>query len=303
MTVYKPKNNFIKQSLGERAFDAFNVLFMLLVIAVMLLPFLHVLNVSISSGSQSLTKGFFLLPRGQINFTGYVAVFKDPTLFRSFLNTITYCVGALFFTLFFTALTAYPLSVKDFILKRFVTLFLTITMFFSGGLIPTYLLIRKLHLMDKIWVMMIPFCVGAWNVILFRTFFSGIPSELREAAIMDGASEFYVLFRVYFPLSKAIFATIGLFTVVGTWNDWFTALLYLNNSKMYPIQMVLRKLIFNTNAITLDPWIMAELAKKSFTSQNIIMATIIVTILPILCVYPFLQKYFVKGVFIGSIKG
>ena len=127
---------------------------------------------------------------------------------------------------------------------------------------------------------------------------------MREAAIMDGASEFYVLFRVYFPLSKAIFATIGLFTVVGTWNDWFTALLYFNKTTMYPIQMVLRKILFNTLAIQqLDPWIMASLAKRTVTSQNIIMATIIITIVPILCVYPFMQKYFVKGVFIGSIKG
>ncbi len=303
MTANLSKTQFIKPSPGERIFDTFNVLFMILVVALMVLPFLHVLNVSISSGPQSVTKGFFLLPRGIINFDGYIAVFKDPTLIGSFAYTVLYCTGALLFTLFFTALTAYPLSVPGFVLKRFVSVFLTITMFFSGGLIPTYLLIRKLHLIDNILVMMVPFCVGAWNVFLFRTFFSGIPGDLREAAIIDGASEFYILFKVYFPLSKPIFATIGLFTVVGTWNSWFNALLYLNSTSMYPIQMLLRKLIFNANYIALDPWIMAQMAKNSLTGQNIIMATIIVTIVPILCVYPFLQKYFVKGVFIGSIKG
>lgn len=305
--IMKPKRSrvrFIKPTLGEKIFDALNILFMLTVCAMMLLPMIHVLNVSLSQASESGKNGFFMLPRGEINFLGYLTVLQDPMLIRSYLNTILYCAGSILFTLFFTALTAYPLSIPGFVIKKSVTIFLAITMFFSGGMVPTYLLIRSLGLIDNILVMMIPFCVVAFNVILFRTFFSGIPGELREAAMIDGASEFYVLFKMYFPLSKAIFATIGLFVLVAKWNDWFTALLYLNNEKMYPMQMILRKIINSADYMGLmNSSIAAMVAKRKITTQNINMAAIIITILPVICVYPFLQKYFVKGVFIGTIKG
>ena len=294
----------IKRTKGEAVFDTFNILFMLLVIAVMILPMVHIINVSISEGSQSVTSGFFFLPRGKINFEGYLTVFKDPLLVRSYLNTAVYVAGSVFFTLFFTAITAYPLSVPDFVLKKFVTVFLTITMFISGGMIPTYLLMRSLGLINTAWVMMVPFCVGAWNVIMFRTFFTGIPVSLREAATIDGASQFTILFKIYIPLSKAIFATIGLFTLVGKWNDWFTALLYLTDDNKYPVQMILRKILFNTQSMqNSSSEMLSMLSQMKVTTQNIKMAAIIITILPVLCVYPFLQKYFVKGVFVGSIKG
>lgn len=294
----------IKKTRGEQIFDVVNVIIMALVAAVMILPMIHVFSVSFSEGSESLKGGFFFYPHG-FNLNGYETVFKDPMLLRSYGNTIIYVIGNTVCTLFFTSLTAYPLSVPGFRLKVPVTIFLTITMFISGGTIPTYMLMRKLHLINTVWVMIVPFCVGAYNVILFRTFFAGIPAALREAAIIDGASEFTVLFKMIFPLSKAIFATIGLFTLVGKWNDWFSALIYLNNESMYPLQMILRKILFNTDLSMkeLDPATRAMFINNEVTAQNIKMAAIVITTVPILCIYPFIQKYFVKGVFIGTIKG
>lgn len=294
----------IKKTKGEQVFDVFNVILMAIVAAVMILPMLHVLSVSLSEGSESIKGGFFFYPHG-FNLKGYETVFKDPLLIRSYGNTILYVIGNTVLTLFFTALTAYPLSIPGFRLKIPVTVFLTITMFVSGGTIPTYMLMRNLGLINSVWVMILPFCVGAYNVILFRTFFTGIPAALREAAIIDGASEVTVLFRIIFPLSKAIFATIGLFTLVAKWNDWFSALIYLNEESMYPLQMILRKILYNTDRgmKELDPITRQMFANNEVTAQNIKMAAIIITTLPILCVYPFIQKYFVKGVFVGTIKG
>lgn len=294
----------IKKTKGEQVFDVFNVILMAIVAAVMILPMLHVLSVSLSEGSESIKGGFFFYPHG-FNLKGYETVFKDPLLIRSYGNTILYVIGNTVLTLFFTALTAYPLSIPGFRLKIPVTVFLTITMFVSGGTIPTYMLMRNLGLINSVWVMILPFCVGAYNVILFRTFFTGIPAALREAAIIDGASEITVLFRIIFPLSKAIFATIGLFTLVAKWNDWFSALIYLNRETMYPLQMILRKILFNTDQAmkNLDPVTRQMFSGNEVTAQNVKMAAIIITTLPILCVYPFIQKYFVKGVFVGTIKG
>ena len=294
----------IKKTKGEQVFDVFNVILMAIVAAVMILPMLHVLSVSLSEGSESIKGGFFFYPHG-FNLKGYETVFKDPLLIRSYGNTILYVIGNTVLTLFFTALTAYPLSIPGFRLKIPVTVFLTITMFISGGTIPTYMLMRNLGFINSVWVMILPFCVGAYNVILFRTFFTGIPAALREAAIIDGASEVTVLFRIIFPLSKAIFATIGLFTLVAKWNDWFSALIYLNEESMYPLQMILRKILYNTDRgmKELDPITRQMFANNEVTAQNIKMAAIIITTLPILCVYPFIQKYFVKGVFVGTIKG
>jgi putative aldouronate transport system permease protein len=296
--------NRIKRTMGEAIFDVFNTLFMLVIIAVMLFPMIHVLMVSLSSGPESIKGGFYFLPRGGINFAGYQTVFKDPKLVQSYINTIIYSVGGTAFTLFFTSMTAYPLSIPNFRLRKFVTVFLVITMFFGGGMIPTYLLMRDIGFINTRWVMIIPFCVGAYNVVLFRTFFSGLPPELREAAKIDGASELSIYVRIIVPLSKAIFATIALFTFVGKWNEWFAALLYMNEERMQPVQMILRKILFNVSAMAgMDANIRSQISDSTLSGQNIKMAAIIITTLPILCIYPFIQKYFVKGVFVGTIKG
>ena len=293
----------VKKSAGDILFDVFNYLFMLLIVVIMLAPMIHVVSVSFSSGEEALRGGLFLWPRG-FNLKAYEQVFQDDMILRTYLNTILYTIANTILTLLFTSLTAYPLSVAGFCLKKPVTVYLTLTMFISGGTIPTYLLMKSLHLINNPMVMFIPFIVGAYNVILFRTFFSGIDSGIRESARIDGASEFRILFQIILPPSKAILATVGLFTLVGKWNDWFSALIYLTEEKYYPVQMILRKILFNSRAfVGMDADVMRMFRDNTIQPVNIQMATIVVVTLPIVCIYPFIQKYFAKGVMIGSIKG
>lgn len=299
--MQKSKN---KIKSGSMAFDIFNVLLMCVFLAVILLPMLHILFVSFSDPKEIVKGGLFLWPKG-FNLNGYKAVFQDPSIITSYGNTILYSVCGTLVTLFFTALTAYPLSISNFVLKKPVTIFLTFTMFFGGGMVPTYILMKNLHLINNRLVMILPFCVGAYNVILFRTFFQGIPTSLREAALIDGAGEFCILIKIVLPLSKAILATIGLFTMVGKWNDWYSAMIYLSDEKKMPVQMVLRRLLFNSQMLGTnpDPVTQALLREQAVAPENIKYAAIIITMLPIMCVYPFLQKYFAKGVLVGTVKG
>ena len=289
---------------GSAVFDTCNVVLMCVFMLIMLVPVLHVLFVSVSDPQEVIKGGLFLYPKG-FNVKGYEAVFQNPRIITSYGNTILYAVCGTLATLFFTALTAYPLSISNFTLKKPVTVYLTITMFFGGGMIPTYMLMRNLHLIDSRLVMIIPFCAGAYNVILFRTFFQGIPASLREAALIDGAGEYRILFQIILPLSKAILATIGLFTIVGKWNEWFSALIYLTDDNKMPVQMILRQMLFNSQALgtNADPVTKALMREQAVVPENIKYAAIIITMLPIMCIYPFLQKYFAKGVFVGTIKG
>lgn len=299
----KTNRSKIKKSTGDYIFDSLNVLFMLIVVVIMLLPMIHVVSVSFSTGSEVLKGGLFLYPKG-FSTKAYEKVFSDKLIGTAYLNTILYAVAHTVLVLLLTAMVAYPLSVSNFVMKKQVTVFLTITMFISGGTIPTYVLMQNLHLINNRLVMILPFAVGAYNVILFRTFFQGIDSGIRESAYMDGAGEFRILFQIILPLSKAILATIALFTMVGKWNEWFSALIYLNEETKYPLQMVLRKLIFLPQGYdSVDPTLAQMFRDKSLVPQSLQMATIVVITLPILCVYPFVQKYFAKGVFVGSIKG
>ena len=204
---------------------------------------------------------------------------------------------------------AYPLSIKEFSFKKPLVVYITITMFFNGGLIPTFLLMRDLHLMNTFTVMVLPFCVSAWNVIIYRTFFQSIPAELRESAFLDGANDITVLFRIVLPLSKPLLATFALFSLVATWNSWFNALLYLTDSSRYPVQMVLRRILLESdlwqNQINVLGANKAQfLAMRDVVhTKNIMMASVFVVMLPILTIYPFVQKYFAKGMMIGAIKG
>lgn len=289
---------------GSMAFDTVNIIFMCIFMLIMIIPVLHVLFVSVSDPKEVIKGGLFLYPKG-LNMNGYVSVFRDPRIITSYGNTILYAGFGTLATLFFTALTAYPLSISNFAMKKHVTIYLTITMFFSGGMIPTYMLMRNINLINNRLVMIIPFCVGAYNVILFRTFFQGIPTSLREAALIDGAGEYRILFQIILPLSKAILATVGLFTIVGKWNDWFSALIYLTDESKMPVQIILRQMLFNSQALgtNADPVTKALMREQAVVPENIKYAAIMITMLPIMCIYPFLQKYFAKGVLVGTIKG
>lgn len=294
----------IQKTRGEKAFDAANCVFMLLIIFLMLFPMWHAVCISLSSGPRTYEGGFFFWPR-EANLKAYRMIFAEPDFITCYGNTIKYTVLRVFFVLFLTTMTAYPLAVPDFCLKKFATVFMTIPMFIGGGMIPTYLLIRALGLINTTWVMVIPGCVGVWNVVMFRTFFTANAMDLREAAVIDGAGEFNIYLRIVLPLCLPILATIGLFTAVGIWNEWYSALIYLNDGSKYPVQMVLRRVLFDIGTLNgkLDAEQVAQMSNQEVISRNVQMAAVMVVVLPILCLYPFCQKYFVKGVFVGSLKG
>lgn len=295
----------MKESLSSRIFDVFNILFMLLIGVIMLYPFLNVIAVSLSSNDQVMMGNISIIPK-DLNLGAYKMVLEDPLVWNSYGNTILYAIGSVVCTLGFTSLLAYPLSVDDFKGKKIITIYLTITMFFGGGLIPTYLWIKQMGLLNTYWVMVLPGCVGAYNVFVFRTFFQGIAKELRESAYIDGANDLVILFRIVLPLSKALLATFTLFTIVGTWNSWFNALIYLNDELKYPLQLVLRRYLFNAaDGIggTMDQAMKMQMAQMHVNAKSVQMAVIVVAMLPITFIYPFLQKYFAKGVTLGAIKG
>lgn len=293
----------IKLSLGDRVFNFTNVLIMLIISLVMLAPIIHVVCVSVSIGSEIQKGGLFLWPRG-FTIEGYKKVLQDSLIVRTYLNTVIYAGLHTILVIVLTAFTAYPLTIKSFPLRKGITIFITITMFFSGGAIPTYLLMKGLHLIDNPAVMVVPFVVTAYNLILFRTFFAGINPSMRESARIDGAGEFLILMKIIMPLSKPIIAAIALFTIVGKWNDWYSALIYLNTQDYYPVQMILRKILFNSTAFNnMDPSIMQMFRNSTITPQNLQMATIVVIMLPIMCIYPFIQKYFAAGIMVGGVKG
>ena len=230
----------IKKTAGERFFDGFNIAFLFLFTLLMLYPIIYVFAISLSSAQAVDQGGFFLWPR-DFSLDAYKVVFSEPNMGRSYLNTVFYAFTNTFLGMAFTSMLAYALSVQDYVLKKPITVMLTITMFISGGLIPGYLLNKALHLIDTVWVMIIP-GISAYNVVLYRTFFQGNAMQLREAAMIDGAGEFRIYLRIVTPLSIAIYATLGLFSLVGNWNGWFGAMIYLRREELFPYQLLLRRL-------------------------------------------------------------
>jgi ABC-type sugar transport system, permease component len=286
-------------SIGYLAFSSINYLMLILMMAAMLYPFLYVLAISLSSPQMVMAGMVKLIPKG-FTFESYRYVIQDSLLLRAYLNTIYYAAMATVITLATTIMTSYPLAVKGFSGKKFYVLYFAVTMFFSGGLIPYYIVVTKLHLINTVWAMVLP-GISVWFILICRTFFQDIPDSLRESALIDGANDIQILFKIYAPLSKAIMATIALYTIVGQWNNFFSALIFLNDRTKYPLQMVIRRMLVQMEYSARLGRIISE--NNMVTGQNLRCATIIVTILPIVCMYPFLQKYFIKGVMIGSIKG
>ena len=261
-------------------------------------PIYFVLIASFSDPSLVKSGGVYLYPRG-ITFLGYQKVFDDARIWIGYKNTLFYVSAGTLISLFFTLGVAYSLSRKDFMFRNAIMILFIITMFFNGGLIPTYLWINKLGLYNTVWVMLIPFSINVFNVIVTRTFFqTNIPLELLEASKIDGSSDFNFFFRIVLPLSKPIIAVIALFYAVVLWNGYFTALIYLRDDALYPLQLILRSILIE-NEVNVD-----SLSVEMRNAIDLIKyAIIIVSTVPIICVYPFIQKYFAKGVMIGAIKG
>lgn len=281
-------------------FDVVNYALMLLLVFVTFYPLYYIFIVSISDGYDVMKGAVHFWPSGA-NLNAYKLVLEDPFVGSSYWNTIVYTVCGTFVNVVCTILCAYPLSRKEFYGRGFFTIMIVITMFFSGGLIPSYLLVQKLGMVNTMWALILPGAISAWNMIIMRTFFQGIPNELFESAHMDGANEFSVIYRILLPLSTPIMATISMFYAVGHWNSFFPALIYLNEKAKYPLQVMLRNIVVEGDMTTQTQALGGAYA--SVTATSIKFAVIMIVIMPIVLVYPFIQKYFIKGVMIGSLKG
>ncbi len=294
----------IKKGKEDLIFTVVNTTLLSLVMLAILYPLYFIVIASFSDPLEVLAGNVTLLPK-KINVESYKMVFRDPQILTGYRNTIVYTVLGTAVSIILTVLAAYPLSRKDFSGRKFFTIMLAITMFFSGGLIPTFLLMSNtLHLLDTIWVMILPGAISVWNVIIVRTYFqTSIPPELSEAAMVDGCSDFKLLVRVILPLSMPVLAVMILFYGVAHWNSFFDALIYLSNKELFPLQLILRSILVQN---TMSEDMVAEvdsLANRQVMAETIKYALIVVASAPIIAVYPFLQKYFVKGIMVGAIKG
>lgn len=290
-----------KKSSGEILFDSANIGFMVILSISTLYPLLYILFASLSDPFiVSSTRGLLLYPQG-ITWDAYDLVFKNPNISVSYINTIIYVVVGTIINILMTALGAYALSRHNVMWGNAIMFMIVFTMFFSGGLIPTYILISELGMMNTRWALLLPGAISAFNLIIMRTAFQAVPIDLEESARMDGAKDWTILFRVVLPLSMPVVAVMVLFYGVGHWNSWFPAMIFLQDRELFPIQLILREILIanDTNSMMTN----VSAGDKELIGETIKYATIIVSTLPILCLYPFLQKYFVKGVMIGAIKG
>lgn len=296
--------SFRSQSASDKVFDVVNTLLMVLLVFVFAWPLLFVLSASVSDPNAVWTGQVILLPKG-LNINGYIEILKYKDIWVGYRNTLFYTIVGTAINLIMTVCAAYPLSRTDFMFRRPLTLVFMFTMYFSGGLIPTYLIVQKLGLINSPWAIIIPSAVSIYNVIITRTYFeNSIPDSLREASELDGANSLQFLIRIVLPLSGPILAVMGLYYGVGRWNSYFDALIYLNDKKMYPLQMFLRDiLIQNKMQLDLPGLDPVQAAAKKQLGEIMKYAMIVVATVPVLCVYPFIQKHFVKGVMIGAIKG
>lgn len=292
--------NKIKDSIPERIFDGFNILILFLLMIVTVYPLLYVLFASLSNpASFALHKGILFWPQ-KFSLLAYKAVCDNPMIGRGYLNTLIIVVGGTAINLLMTSLGAYVLSRPNLPYKRFMNLFVMFTMFFSGGLIPSFLVVSGMGLLDSYWAILLPGAISTYNMIVMRTSFETLPISLEESALIDGANELTVLVRIILPLSAPVVAVMLLFYGVGHWNSWFSAMIYLRTRIKYPLQLILREILVENdlNNMTVD---VGSLDKEPI-GETIKYATIVVATLPILCIYPFLQKYFTKGIMIGAVK-
>jgi len=270
---------------------------MILVVLICFVPFLYMLALSLSSPEAIINNKVSLIPVG-INFDAYNQILNYPNFFRAYGHTFFYTTAGTIISLFISTLFAYAMSKRFLKGHKLVMKLIVFSMFFSGGLIPTYLLIANLHLTGTVWAMLLPFAINQFNLIILINFFRAIPAEIEEAAIIDGLDYFGIWRSVVLPLSTPALATIGLFTAVFFWNDWFNGLIYLNTSQ-YPVMLYLRNIVNGTTMVGDG----AGAADKSTIAMSIKSAVIITSTLPIIILYPFLQRFFVSGLTVGSIKG
>ena len=275
---------------------------MLVICFVSLYPVWYTVIISFNDSSDALRGGIYWWPR-RFSLESYKTVFQDTTIIRAFMVTVLRTLIGTVTSVFFTAMVGYALSKKHIMGNKFYTILGTITMFFGGGLIPYFITLKNLGLYNNFLVYIIPSLFNFYNMIIFRSFFNELPAGLEESARLDGANDLMIFIRIVIPLSAPVIATIALFNGVGHWNDYFTGVLYINDAELQPIQTYLFRIIASASVSKTVVAMPAGVTAQQVSSQSVRLATMVVTTFPIMCVYPFLQKYFVKGMLIGSIKG
>lgn len=288
----------------DRAVYFINYVLLTLLLVVVLYPIIYIVSCSFSSGDALMSAKVRFLPV-EPTLESYETVFEYNSIWTGYMNSIIYTVSGTVLSIALTLLAAYPLSRDDFRGKKFFIILFVFTMMFNGGLIPTYLLVKNLNLTDTMWAVILPTAVSAYNMIVARTFFKqSIPKEMLEAAEIDGCTDFRFFWKIVLPLSAPIVAVLCLWVAVGLWNSYFNPMIYINSESKYPLQLVLRKILLMSQVdfttASVDP---EKLAKNQYLSEMLKYGTIVISSLPLMIIYPFVQKYFVKGVMIGSVKG
>lgn len=292
---------YIKDSVGVKIFRCINALILILVTIASLYPVIHVIMASFSDGNLLMAhRGILLRPLG-FNTAAYRKVFEYPILLRGYLNTIIICSVSLVVSILLTSFGAYVTTRKTFRFRNVAMMMIMFTMYFNGGMIPTYMLIKNIGLLDSIWALILPSALSTYNLIVLRTSFASLPDSLCEAARMEGAGHFKILFQIVMPLSKATLAVIVLYYLVARWNSWFDASIYIDTREKYPLQLLLREILIENDNGEMNQNVLE--ADMQSVSETLKYAVIVASTVPVLCIYPFLQKYFAKGVMIGAVKG
>lgn len=319
----------MKRSSGEQVFNIVNIVLLTILAVLTIYPFLYTVSISLSTAQEAARDGMHMVPGNPatlglvlsdlfhlrfsdayndlikygngISLEAYRMVLVNREIIMGYANTLFRTIVGTVLTLLATAMAAYPLSRRNMPFRKRLIFLIMFTMLFSGGLVPSYLLVKSLGLINSIWVYVIPGLVSAFNILIMKNFFQSIPESLYESAVMDGANDFSILFRIYLPLSKPVLATVGLWTAVGQWNSWFDGLLYITDNNKQVLQVTLRRIVIENSTEMVEKGILNP-NFMNFTPETIKAATVVVAILPILFAYPFAQKYFVKGTMLGSLK-
>ena len=292
----------VKESIGERIYTIVVYLLLILISATIILPLLHIISGSFSDPMQLLTGNVSFWPKG-FTTSMYEKVLKDASIWKGYLNTILYTVLGTLISVTLTACAAYPLSRKDLFGRNiFISLFI-FTMFFNGGMIPTFLLVKSYGLLNTVWALVLPGAVPIFNVILVMNFFAAVPKELEEAAFIDGANPLQVLTKIFIPISKPVLATVSLFSIVGSWNDFYSGLIYMSKAAYYPLMTYIQSLQINVEDLIKQGNLSAVVDSASLGNTNLNAAKIVIAVIPLLLIYPLLQRYFVSGIVVGSVKG
>lgn len=288
----------------ERTYQIVLCLIFTVICALIIFPFWLIVSASLSSAFQLAKEGYQMIPR-PVDFSAYKVVFENPgQVLRAYWVTFVFSAATMALGVLFMAMIAYPLSRKSLRGRGAINFYLYFTMLFSGGLVPTYIVISSmLHLNNTMWVYILPALISPWYTFMMRTFFSGIPGEIIESSTIDGASEYKIFFGMILPLSKPVLATVALFMFLGQWNNWYTALIYITRQELYSLQYLLQSIMENINMLKQNPQMASMMEKSDIPSETVQMAMAVVVAGPALIIFPFFQKYFVKGLTVGSVKG